>query len=30
MIAEGVRYIRNACPFDRTPTPTIPKAHPDR
>jgi len=30
MIAEGVNYVRRACPFDRTPTPTIPKAHPDR
>jgi hypothetical protein len=27
MIAEGVRYVRSACPFDRTPVPTIPKVH---
>lgn len=30
MIAEGILYIRNACPFDRPPTPTIPKAEHDR
>jgi hypothetical protein len=29
MIAEGIVYVRRACP-DRTPTPTIPKAHPER
>ena len=27
MIAEGILLIRRACPPDRTPTPTIPKAH---
>ena len=27
MIAEGILFIRQACPFDRTPTPTIPKVH---
>ena len=25
MIAEGIHLLRQACPFDRTPTPTIPK-----
>ncbi|MDX6646072.1 MAG: hypothetical protein QOK40_1799 [Miltoncostaeaceae bacterium] len=23
---EGIRYVRAACPPDRTPTPTIPKS----
>jgi len=27
MIAEGVNLVRQACPFDRTPVPTIPKVH---
>ena len=27
MVAEGILLIRQACPFDRTPTPTIPKVH---
>ena len=27
MIAEGILLIRQACPFDRAPTPTIPKVH---
>ena len=27
MIAEGILVIRQACPFDRPPTPTIPKVH---
>ena len=26
MIAEGILIVRRACPPDRTPTPTIPKA----
>lgn len=25
MTAKGIRLIRGACPFDRTPIPTIPK-----
>ena len=27
MIAEGIRVVRGACPFDRTPIATIPKVH---
>lgn len=27
MIAKGVLLVRQACPFDVTPTPTIPKVH---
>jgi hypothetical protein len=27
MIAEGILYVRRACPPDLTPTPTIPKGH---
>ena len=27
MTAQGILYIRRACPFDRTPVPTIPKVH---
>jgi hypothetical protein len=27
MIADGVLIVRMACPFDRTPVPTIPKVH---
>ena len=27
MIAEGIRLVRRACPFDRAPVPTIPKVH---
>jgi hypothetical protein len=27
MIAEGINYVRRACPPDLTPTPTIPKVH---
>lgn len=27
MIAEGIQIVRRACPFDRTPVPTIPKVH---
>ena len=27
MIAEGIVLVRRACPFDRTPVPTIPKVH---
>lgn len=26
MIAEGILYVRTACPPDLTPTPTIPTA----
>jgi hypothetical protein len=27
MIAEGIKYVRRACPPELTPTPTIPKVH---
>ena len=27
MIAEGTLVSHQACPFDRPPTPTIPKVH---
>jgi hypothetical protein len=27
MIAEGILFVRRACPPDLTPTPTIPKVH---
>ena len=27
MIAEGILLVRRACPFERTPVPTIPKVH---
>jgi hypothetical protein len=27
MMAEGVRLVRRACPFEPAPIPTIPKVH---
>jgi hypothetical protein len=27
MIAEGILFVRRACPPDLAPTPTIPKIH---